>query len=64
MRRGRPVDPRFRAPYREGAQVLAFNGVSIGKGHLAEAKAAINDADKPKSVFQSRESEASVSQCE
>ena len=29
-------------PYREGAKVHAFNGVSIGKGHLAEAKAAIN----------------------
>jgi MoaA/NifB/PqqE/SkfB family radical SAM enzyme len=29
-------------PYSEGHQVEAFNGVSIGKGHLAEAKAAIN----------------------
>jgi MoaA/NifB/PqqE/SkfB family radical SAM enzyme len=29
-------------PYRDGAKVHAFNGVSIGKGHLAEAKAAIN----------------------
>ncbi len=29
-------------PYYAGASVLAFNGVSIGKGHLAEAKAAIN----------------------
>lgn len=29
-------------PYRAGASVAAFNGVSIGKGHLAEAKAAIN----------------------
>ncbi len=29
-------------PYREGLKVNAFNGVSIGKGHLAEAKAAIN----------------------
>jgi MoaA/NifB/PqqE/SkfB family radical SAM enzyme len=29
-------------PYREGRSVVAFNGVSIGKGHLAEAKAAIN----------------------
>ena len=52
------------APFREGAKVMAFNGATIGKGHLAEAKAVINDADKPKSVFQSRESEASVSQCE
>ena len=29
-------------PYREGAKVPAFNGYSIGKGHLAEAKAAVN----------------------
>ena len=29
-------------PYYEGRQVKAFNGWSIGKGHLAEAKAAIN----------------------
>ncbi len=29
-------------PYYEGRAVNAFNGFSIGKGHLAEAKAAIN----------------------
>jgi len=29
-------------PYYEGRSVNAFNGFSIGKGHLAEAKAAIN----------------------
>ena len=29
-------------PYTDGKFVQAFNGVSIGKGHLAEAKAAIN----------------------
>jgi MoaA/NifB/PqqE/SkfB family radical SAM enzyme len=29
-------------PYYEGRGVNAFNGFSIGKGHLAEAKAAIN----------------------
>jgi hopanoid biosynthesis associated radical SAM protein HpnH len=29
-------------PYHEGRNVNAFNGVSIGKGHLAEARAAIN----------------------
>jgi MoaA/NifB/PqqE/SkfB family radical SAM enzyme len=29
-------------PYFEGRTVNAFNGFSIGKGHLAEAKAAIN----------------------
>jgi hypothetical protein len=30
------------APYAAGGKVKAFNGCSIGKGHLAEAKAAIN----------------------
>ena len=29
-------------PYARGHEVNAFNGASIGKGHLAEAKAAIN----------------------
>ena len=29
-------------PYARGHEVKAFNGTSIGKGHLAEAKAAIN----------------------
>ncbi len=29
-------------PYFEGRKVNAFNGYSVGKGHLAEAKAAIN----------------------
>jgi len=29
-------------PYYEGRKINAFTGVSIGKGHLAEAKAAIN----------------------
>src|SRR5690349_13332180 len=29
-------------PYYAGREVKAFNGMSIGKGHLAEAKAAIN----------------------
>jgi len=41
-------------PYYEGRKVNAFNGVSIGKGHLAEAKAAINPKlAGAKSVFQS-----------
>jgi len=31
-------------PYYEGRNVRAYNGFSIGKGHLAEAKAAINSA--------------------
>ena len=40
-------------PYYAGRQVKAFNGVSIGKGHLAEAKAAINTRlAGAKSVFQ------------
>jgi MoaA/NifB/PqqE/SkfB family radical SAM enzyme len=45
-------------PYAEGHRVNAFNGFSAGKGHLAEAKAAINGAPKTngaKSVFFSRE---------
>jgi len=29
-------------PYARGQEVIAFNGVSIGQGHLAEARAAIN----------------------
>jgi MoaA/NifB/PqqE/SkfB family radical SAM enzyme len=33
-------------PYYAGASVKAFNGYSIGKGHLAEAKAAINGPRK------------------
>jgi MoaA/NifB/PqqE/SkfB family radical SAM enzyme len=40
-------------PYYAGRQVSAFNGVSIGKGHLAEAKAAINSGlAGAKSAFQ------------
>ena len=46
-------------PYYAGANVNAFNGVSIGKGHLAEAKAAINSPraamNGAQSVFQRRE---------
>jgi hypothetical protein len=41
------------APYYAGRKVSAFNGFSIGKGHLAEAKAAIKpDLAGAKSVFQ------------
>ena len=41
-------------PYYEGRNVKAFNGFSIGKGHLAEAKAAINNKGLAgaKSAFQ------------
>ena len=40
------------APCAEGRKVKAFNGFSIGKGHLAEAKAANGaSADAPKTMF-------------
>ncbi|MGV3772573.1 MAG: DUF3463 domain-containing protein [Verrucomicrobiales bacterium] len=46
-------------PYLKGREVHAFNGVSIGKGHLAEAKAAINSPraamNGAQSVFFKRE---------
>ena len=46
-------------PYHEGSKVQAFNGTSIGKGHLAEAKAAINSPraamNGAQSVFSRRE---------
>ena len=46
-------------PYHAGAQVHAFNGTSIGKGHLAEAKVAINSPraamNGAQSVFQRHE---------
>jgi hopanoid biosynthesis associated radical SAM protein HpnH len=41
------------APYKAGRQNQVFNGASIGKGHLADAKAAINKpAPAAKSAFQ------------
>src|SRR5882762_10500312 len=46
-------------PYLAGRNVNAFNGTSIGKGHLAEAKAAINPRlAGAKSAFQHNEQEA------
>jgi MoaA/NifB/PqqE/SkfB family radical SAM enzyme len=43
------------APSSVGRQVKAFNGYSIGKGHLAQAKAAINPAlAGAKSAFQTQ----------
>jgi MoaA/NifB/PqqE/SkfB family radical SAM enzyme len=36
---------------------IAFNGASIGKGHLAEAKAAINPAANAKGAFSRKENE-------
>ena len=43
-------------PYYPGREVKAFNGVSIGKGHLAEAKAAINTGKAgAKSAFQNND---------
>jgi MoaA/NifB/PqqE/SkfB family radical SAM enzyme len=38
-------------PYAEGRKIKAFNGFSIGKGHLAEAIAAINTGVTPKTMF-------------
>jgi hopanoid biosynthesis associated radical SAM protein HpnH len=46
-------------PYQAGRQVNAFTGFSIGKGHLAEAKAAINTGlAGAKSAFQSNGNDA------
>jgi hypothetical protein len=43
-------------PFVQGKNVPAFNGVSIGKGHLAEAKAAVKTGlAGAKSVFQNNE---------
>jgi Domain of unknown function (DUF3463) len=40
------------APYLEGRKINPFNGFTIGKGHLAEAKAAINTGSSgPKTMF-------------
>ncbi|HAM73696.1 MAG TPA: DUF3463 domain-containing protein [Verrucomicrobiales bacterium] len=40
-------------PYAAGDKVVAFNGASIGKGHLAEAKAAVKgELSGARSVFQ------------
>jgi hopanoid biosynthesis associated radical SAM protein HpnH len=51
-------------PYYEGRGVKAFNGVSIGKGHLAEAKAAINkDLAGAKSAFQHNPDDGTGSSC-
>ena len=48
-------------PYTAGRQVKAFNGVSIGKGHLAEARAAINNGlAGAKSAFQNNGNNGSV----
>jgi len=48
-------------PYYAGSSVHAFNGVSLGKGHLAEAKAAINNKGLAgaKSAFQHNSDDAS-----
>ncbi len=46
-------------PYYPGKEVLAFNGYSLGKGHLAEAKAAIKSGEpaspRAQSAFSRRE---------
>src|SRR5438874_2573280 len=49
-------------PVYSGRSVNAFNGFSIGKGHLAEAKAAINPRlAGARSVFQTNEKESATS---
>jgi hypothetical protein len=51
-------------PYLEGRKVKAFNGFSVGKGHLAEAKAAIqNHTAAPKSMFHHEEGSGGRSGC-
>jgi MoaA/NifB/PqqE/SkfB family radical SAM enzyme len=47
-------------PFYEGRSIKAFNGVSIGKGHLAEAKAAINS---PRALANGLVPEAAESSC-
>ncbi len=55
--------PRPR-PFHEGRNVQAFNGTSIGKGHLAEAKAAINPRPAgAKSAFQTHSEKESSGSC-
>jgi hypothetical protein len=44
-------------PKRDMLEKTAFNGVSIGKGHLAEAKAAINPAAGARGAFSRKEEE-------
>jgi hypothetical protein len=46
-------------PYPASADLekRAFNGVTIGKGHLAEAKAAINPAANARGAFSRKEEE-------
>src|SRR5437016_5005208 len=49
------------ARYERGHEVNAFNGCSIGKGHLAEARAAINPRlGRAHSAFQSNEDHATA----
>jgi hopanoid biosynthesis associated radical SAM protein HpnH len=44
------------APFQEGRKVQAFNGASIGQGHLAEAKAAVKSGlAGARSVFQAND---------
>jgi hypothetical protein len=48
-------------PYSEGRKINAFNGVSIGKGHLAEAKAAINNGSVARTMFSSHDDDGCCS---
>jgi hypothetical protein len=48
------------APFKEGQKVEAFNGISIGQGHLAEAKAAVKSGlAGARSAFQAKDEKSS-----
>src|SRR5205823_6108531 len=52
------------ARYERGHEVNAFNGFSVGKGHLAEAKAAINSPTAgARSAFSRKEPEHEQAGC-
>lgn len=47
-------------PFADGDKVEAYNGCTIGKGHLAEAKAAIRKADQEESCCSTEEDSEAV----
>ena len=53
------------APYKEGQKVNAFNGFSAGKGHLAQARAAVQSGlAGAKSAFQNNGHKAAEDACD
>ena len=51
-------------PFKEGSKVKAFNGVSIGQGHLAEAKAAVKSGlAGARSAFQANNQTGDAGSC-